>query len=271
METRETLSKRAKQIRRHIIEMLGHAKSGHPGGSLDLAEIMSVLYFHEMKYDFTDPAWPERDYFVLSKGHAAPALYATFCEGGLIEEEELFTLRRLGSRLQGHPDRKKLPGVEASTGSLGQGFAIAGGIALSLKLRQKENRVYAVVGDGELDEGIIWEAAMAAANYKLDNLCAIVDHNGLQIDGANDDVMCLGDIGAKFEAFGFAVFHVDGHDIDALIEVFAKARAVEGRPTAIIAKTVKGKGVSFMENQVSWHGTPMKEEDYLNAKAELEG
>lgn len=270
METKEMLAQRAKHIRRYIIEMLGKAKSGHPGGSLDLAEILSVLYFHEMKYDFNDPAWLDRDYFVLSKGHAAPALYATFCEGGLIDKAEILTLRQLGSRLQGHPDRKRLPGVEASTGSLGQGFGIASGIALAMKLREKENRVYAVLGDGELDEGIVWETAMASANYKLDNLCAIVDNNGLQIDGPNEDVMCLGDIGDKFKAFGFEVFHVDGHDIDALIEVFQKAKTIKGKPVAVIAKTIKGKGVSFMENQVGWHGTPMKEEDYLRAKAELE-
>ena len=270
METKEQLTIRAKQIRRYIIEMLGAAKSGHPGGSLDLAEIMSVLYFNVMKYDFNDPFWAERDYFVLSKGHAAPVLYATFCAGGLIDEEEILTLRQLGSRLQGHPDRKKLPGVEASTGSLGQGFGIAGGIALSLKLHRQENRVFTVLGDGELDEGIVWEAAMAAAHHKLDNLCAIVDNNGLQIDGPNAEIMALGDIGAKFQAFGFEVFHVDGHDIDALLDVFQKTLAVTGKPTAIIAKTVKGKGVSFMENQVGWHGTPMKDEDYQRAKAELE-
>lgn len=270
METKELLAVRAKHIRRYIIEMLGESKSGHPGGSLDLAEIMAVLYFNVMKYNFSDPSWAGRDYFVLSKGHAAPALYATFCEGGLIAEDELKTLRKLGSRLQGHPDRKRLPGVEASTGSLGQGFGIAGGIALSLKLHKQTNQVFAVLGDGELDEGIIWETAMSAAHYKLDNLCAIVDNNGLQIDGANEDVMSLGDIGEKFKAFGFEVFHVDGHDIDALIQVLETAVAVKGKPTAIIAKTVKGKGVSFMENQVGWHGTPMKAEDYLRAKAELE-
>ena len=271
MESKTLLAEKAKRIRQNIIEMLGHAKSGHPGGSLDLAEIMSVLYFDVMNYDFSDPNKEDRDYLVLSKGHGAPVLYATFCEGGLIEEEELKTLRQLGSRLQGHPDRKKLPGVEASTGSLGQGFGIASGIALSMKLQQKSNRVYAVLGDGELDEGIIWEAAMSAAHYGLDNLCAVVDNNGLQIDGANDDVMALGDIGAKFAAFGFEVFHVDGHDIEALQDVFAKAAEVKGRPSAIIAKTVKGKGISFMENQAGWHGKAMNEEEFTAAKAELEG
>ena len=271
MESKALLAEKAKRIRQNIIEMLGHAKSGHPGGSLDLAEIMSVLYFDVMNYDFSDPNKEDRDYLVLSKGHGAPVLYATFCEGGLIEEEELTTLRQLGSRLQGHPDRKKLPGVEASTGSLGQGFGIASGIALSMKLQQKPNRVYAVLGDGELDEGIIWEAAMSAAHYGLDNLCAVVDNNGLQIDGANDDVMALGDIGAKFAAFGFEVFHVDGHDIEALQDVFAKAAEVKDRPSAIIAKTVKGKGVSCRENQAGWHGKAMNDEEFAAAKAELEG
>ncbi|MEG0875168.1 MAG: transketolase [Clostridiales bacterium] len=271
MERVEILEAKAKNIRRNIIEMLGHAKSGHPGGSLDLAEIMSVLYFSEMKYDFNDPQWEERDYFVLSKGHAAPALYAVMAEGGLIQKDELLTLRQLGSRLQGHPDKKKLPGVEASTGSLGQGFAIANGIALGLKADKKPNRVYSVLGDGELNEGIIWEAAMSAAHYKLNNITAIVDNNGLQIDGENDSVMSLGNIGAKFKAFGFEVFEVDGHDIPALLEVFAKVKNVQDKPQAIIAKTIKGKGVSFMENQVGWHGTPMKDEDFAKAKAELEG
>ncbi|HIZ77019.1 MAG TPA: transketolase [Firmicutes bacterium] len=270
MEKVEKLQEKAKNIRRDIIEMLGHAKSGHPGGSLDLAEIMAVLYFDVMKYDFNNPQWEDRDYFVLSKGHAAPALYAVLYEGGIISDEELLTLRQVGSRLQGHPDRKKLPGVEASTGSLGQGFAIANGIALAMKLQKKNNYVYAVLGDGELDEGIIWEAAMSAAHYHLDHLIAIVDHNGLQIDGPNDHVMSLGDIGAKFDAFGFEVFHVDGHNIAELQKVFATAKEVKGKPVAIIAKTIKGKGVSFMENQVGWHGTPMSDEDFAKAKAELE-
>ncbi len=270
MEKIEELQKKAKSIRKNIIEMLGHAKSGHPGGSLDLAEIMSVLFFNEMRYDFTDPNWEGRDYFILSKGHAAPALYAVLAEGGIIKPEELLTLRQLGSRLQGHPDKKKLPGVEASTGSLGQGFAIAGGLALGLKSDNKTNRVYAVLGDGELNEGIIWEAAMSAAHYKLDNLVAIIDNNGLQIDGKNEEIMSLGDIGGKFAAFGFKVFTVDGHDIESLLQVFAEAKQVTGQPVAIVAKTVKGKGVSFMENQVGWHGTPMKDEDFARAKAELE-
>lgn len=271
MKSVQELQEKAKKIRRAIIEMLGHAKSGHPGGSLDLAEIVSVLYFDVMNYDFANPQWEGRDYFVLSKGHAAPVLYAALYEGGIIAADELLTLRQVGSRLQGHPDRKKLPGVEASTGSLGQGFSIANGIALSLKLNNKPNRVYAVLGDGELNEGIIWEAAMSAAHYHLDNLVAIIDHNGLQIDGPNEKVMSLGDIGAKFSAFGFKVLHVDGHDIEALQKVFAQAQEVKGKPVAIIAETVKGKGISFMENQVGWHGTPMSDEDFANAKAELEG
>ena len=271
MKSKEFLAEKAKLIRQDIIEMLGHAKSGHPGGSLDLSEIMSVLYFDIMNYDFENPYSEDRDYFVLSKGHAAPVLYGVFHQGGIVSDEELLSLRQLGSRLQGHPDRKKLPGVEASTGSLGQGFAIAGGIAMGLKQQQKPNRVYAVLGDGELNEGIIWEAAMSAAHYQLDNLCAIIDHNGLQIDGANEDVMALGDIAAKFRAFGFEVFGVDGHDIEALQTVFAKAQGVQGKPVAVIAETVKGKGVSFMENQAGWHGKAMSEDDFAKAKAELEG
>lgn len=270
MDRVRDLEKKAKEIRRNIIEMLGYAKSGHPGGSLDLAEIMAVLYFSEMKYDFANPQWEERDYFILSKGHAAPAQYGALALGGIVSQEELHTLRQLGSRLQGHPDKKKLPGIEASTGSLGQGFAIAGGLALGLKLDKKANRVYAVLGDGELNEGIIWEAAMSAAHYKLDNLVAIIDNNGLQIDGKNDEVMSLGNIGDKFSSFGFKVFQVDGHDVESLLEVFAAAREVKGQPVAIVAKTLKGKGVSFMEDQVGWHGTPMKDEDFAAAKAELE-
>ena len=271
MEKKKALEARAKAIRQDIIEMLGHSKSGHPGGSLDLAEIMAVLYFDEMQYDFTNPRWEDRDYCILSKGHAAPVLYAVLHQGGLIKEEDLLRLRQLGSPLQGHPDKKKLLGVEASTGSLGQGFSVAGGLALGLKTDQKPNRVFAILGDGELNEGIIWEAAMSAAHYQLDNLIAIVDNNGLQIDGANDKVMSLGDIQSKFAAFGFATFAVDGNNIEELLTVFEKIKEVKDKPVAIIAKTVKGKGVSFMENQVGWHGTPMTEDDFAKAKAELEG
>ncbi len=263
----QVLQEKAKSLRRKIITMLGASKSGHPGGSLDLCEIMAVLYFDLMKYDFKNPAWPERDYLILSKGHGAPALYAVLAEGGIIGEDELLTLRKLGSRLQGHPDMKKLPGVEASTGSLGQGFSMSVGIALSQKLNQKPNRVFAILGDGELNEGLVWEAAMAAAHYRLDNLTAIIDNNGLQIDGPNREIMDVGDIGAKFAAFGFDIVHVDGHDIPALRAVLAQAP--QGRPKAVIAKTVKGKGVSFMENHVGWHGAPMKEEDTAAALAEL--
>lgn len=267
MTEAHVLAGKAKSLRRKIITMLGAAKSGHPGGSLDLCEIMAVLYFDVMKYDFKNPAWPERDYLVLSKGHGAPALYAALAEGGIISDEELLTLRKLGSRLQGHPDMKRLPGVEASTGSLGQGFSISVGIALSHKLNHRPNHVYAILGDGELNEGLVWEAAMAAAHYDLNQLTAIIDNNGLQIDGPNQEIMDVGDIGAKFAAFGFDVVPVDGHDIPALQKVLSQAPG--GRPKAVIAKTVKGKGVSFMENQVGWHGTPMKEEDVAAAMAEL--
>lgn len=270
MEQKESLTRHAKGIRRHIIHMLGEAKSGHPGGSLSVVEILTVLYFAVMNVDFQNLQWGERDYLALSKGHAAPALYAVLAEGGALPVAELASLRQLGSRLQGHPSSHCLPGVDISTGSLGQGFAVAGGLAMSLKLQKKPNRVYAILGDGELDEGLIWEAAMSAAHYRLDNLIAVVDYNGLQIDGLNDEVMSLGDIGAKFAAFGFAVFQVDGHDIDVLLDVFGEAQQVRGRPAVIIAKTVKGKGISFMENQATWHGRPLSEADYLAAVAELE-
>lgn len=260
----------AKKLRINIINMLGAAKSGHPGGSLSLAEIVSVLYFDIMNYDFNNPDNPDRDYLILSKGHAAPVQYAALCEGGIIKKEELKTLRQLGSRLQGHPDKKKLDGIEASTGSLGQGFSVAGGIALSLKLQKKTNKVFAILGDGELNEGIIWETAMSAAHYKLDNLIAIIDHNGLQIDGKNEDVMSLGNIFDKFESFGFKVFSVNGHDIASLQKVFTEANEVTDQPVAVIAETVKGKGITFMENQAGWHGKAMSDDDYKNALMELE-
>ena len=263
------LKEKAFQIRKDIINMLGYARSGHPGGSLDLAEIMSVLYFDVMNFDFDNPQKEDRDYFVMSKGHAAPALYSVFHIGGIISDEEIESFRQKGSRLQGHPDRKRLPGIEASTGSLGQGFSIANGIALGLKLDNKANRVYSILGDGELQEGIIWEAAMSAAHYKLDNLCAVLDNNGLQIDGSNDEVMSLGDIAAKWSGFGWNVIKADGHDFDSLKQAFTAAEECKGEPSIIIAKTTKGKGVSFMENNPGWHGKPMDDQQLADAKAEL--
>jgi len=263
------IAEKAKEIRRQIIRMIGAAQSGHPGGSLSAADIVATLYFHEMKVDPAHPDWPERDRFVLCKGHAAPVLYAALAEKGFLPKEELLTLRRLNSRLQGHPDMKKLPGVEMSTGSLGQGLSVSTGMALAAKLDQASWRVYALLGDGEIQEGQVWEAAMAAAHYQLDNLCAILDYNGLQIDGPCREVMNSEPIAEKWRAFGWHVIEIDGHDISAIIAALNQARHTKGKPTIIIARTVKGKGVSFMENQVGWHGTAPKPEQVEAALAEL--
>lgn len=259
----------ANNIRKSVIEAVYGAASGHPGGSLSAADILTVLYFYQMNIDPKDPKNENRDRFVLSKGHASPVLYATLAERGYFSKDELKTVRKLGSRLQGHPDMKGIPGVDMSTGSLGQGLSAANGMALASKLDSKGYRVYALLGDGEIQEGQIWEAAMTASHYKLDNLCVIVDNNNLQIDGSVDNVMNIYPIDEKFRSFGFEVFNVDGHNIDELISVFEKAKTVKGKPTAIVAKTVKGKGVSFMENQVGWHGKAPKEEEYNEAINEL--
>lgn len=263
------IAEKAKEMRRQIIRMIGAAQSGHPGGSLSAADIVATLYFHEMKVDPAQPDWPERDRFVLCKGHAAPVLYAVLAEKGFLPKEELLTLRRINSRLQGHPDMKKLPGVEMSTGSLGQGLSVSTGMALAAKLDQASWRVYALLGDGEIQEGQVWEAAMAAAHYKLDNLCAILDYNGLQIDGPCREVMNSEPIAEKWRAFGWHVVEIDGHDIPAIIEALSLARQTKGKPTIIIARTIKGKGVSFMENQVGWHGNAPKPEQVEAALAEL--
>lgn len=260
----------AGEVRRDIIKSIAAAKSGHPGGSLSAADILSVLYFEEMNIDPAAPDNPDRDRFVLSKGHAAPALYAVLAERGYFAKETLWTLRKFGSVLQGHPDMKHIPGVDMSTGSLGQGLSAANGMAIAGKLDQKEYRVYALCGDGELQEGQIWEAAMTAAHYKLDNLALFVDHNGLQIDGSNDEVMSLGDIAAKFRAFGWHVLEINGHDHDEIRGALAKAREIKGKPVAIVAETVKGKGVSFMENQVGWHGKAPNKEQAEAAIRELQ-
>jgi len=261
----------AKRIRLDIIEMIAAAGSGHPGGSLSAADIVATLYFGGvLRYDPASPQWPERDRFILSKGHAAPVLYAALAEAGFFGREHLSTLRKLGSILQGHPDMKKTPGVEVSTGSLGQGLAIASGLAASLRMRgENEPRVYCLLGDGELQEGEVWEAAMFAAHQGLDNLCAIVDNNGLQIDGACSDVVCLGEIDAKFRAFGWEVIDVDGHDPKALLEAFSRATTVKGVPTVLVARTVKGRGVSFMEHKADWHGKAPSTEQTSDALAEL--
>lgn len=267
----EKLKEIARDIRVDIIKETYHAGSGHPGGSLSAADIMTVLYFNEMNIDPANPKKEDRDKFILSKGHATPVLYATLAHRGFFPKEELATFRKLGSKLQGHPDMKKVPGVEMSTGSLGQGFSVAVGMALADKLDQRPARIYALLGDGELQEGLVWEAAMAAAHYKLDNLTIFVDWNGLQIDGNNDDVMTVTPVDEKFKSFGFHVIRIDGHNMEEIVAALAQARETKGKPTAIVAKTSKGKGVSFMENNAGWHGKAPNEEEAKKAVAELGG
>jgi transketolase len=244
----------AKKLRRHIVTMVGKAGSGHPGGSLSAVEILTALYFKLMRHKPLDPQWPGRDRFILSKGHAAPVLYATLAECGYFPVAELDTLRQMDSRLQGHTDRTITPGVEMSAGSLGQGLSFALGVALAGRLDGQEYRVYVLLGDGECNEGQVWEAAMANAHYSIDNLTAIVDNNGQQIDGWNCDVMGLDPFAAKWQSFGWKVIEVDGHSIPKLIEAFKEAQKVKGQPAVIIAHTIKGKGVSFMENNPDFHG-----------------
>lgn len=258
-------------IRKDIVSMICKSKSGHPGGSLSAVEILTALYFDQMNIDPTNPKMEDRDRFVLSKGHAAPALYATLAERGYFEKEELNHLRKLGSMLQGHPDMKKIPGVEMSTGSLGQGFSVACGMAMAAKLDNAPWNVYALLGDGEVQEGIIWEAAMSAAHYKLDNMIAFLDYNGLQIDGDVESVMNINPIEEKFRTFGWNVITIDGHDFDQIFAALDMAKDTVDKPTMIIAKTIKGKGVSFMENQASWHGSAPSEEQLEQALSELGG
>jgi transketolase len=259
----------ARNVRIGIIESVYNAKSGHPGGSLSIADIMTVLYFNQMNVDEKNPKSPSRDRLVLSKGHVAPALYSVLAEKGYFDKEELKNLRKLNSILQGHPDMKNIPGVDMSTGSLGQGLSVANGMAIASKLNHEGIRVYCICGDGELQEGQIWEAAMSSSHYKLDNLCVIVDNNNLQIDGKVDEVMSIYPIDAKFRSFGFEVINIDGHDMNQIIGALNKAKTIKGKPTAIIAKTIKGKGVSFMENVAGWHGKAPKEEEYNIAMKEL--
>ena len=265
----QNLEQFARTVRNDVVDMLYAAQSGHPGGSLSCVEILTALYNGVMRIDPKNPKWAERDRFVLSKGHACPTLYAVLAEKGYFPKEELKNLRQLHSMLQGHPDMNKCPGVDASTGSLGQGMSMGLGFALAGKRPGNDFRVFVVTGDGESQEGIIWEAAMAAAHYHLDNLTVLLDHNGLQIDGTNDQVMGLGDIVAKYQAFGWETVVVDGHDI-AAITAAASAPNTSGKPRFICCNTVKGKGVSFMENQVGWHGKPINQEQYEAAKRELE-
>ena len=261
----------ANKIRQGVIEAVYSAKSGHPGGSLSIAEILAVLYFNQMNIDEKNPKAKGRDRLVLSKGHTAPALYSTLALRGFFDINELKTLRNINSKLQGHPDMKNIPGVDASTGSLGQGLSIANGMALASKMDSEGVRVYFICGDGEIEEGQIWEAAMTSSHYKLDNLCVIIDNNNLQIDGKVNEVMNIYPIDAKFKSFGFEVINVDGHNIPELITAFETAKKTKGKPTAIIANTIKGKGVSFMENEASWHGKAPNDEQYKQAMLELGG
>jgi transketolase len=265
----EMLKEKALNIRLGALEGIHAAASGHPGGSLAIADILAYLYFEEMNVNPADPKNADRDRLVLSKGHTAPALYAALAEKGFFDKDLLKTLRKFGSILQGHPDMRHIPGVDMSTGSLGQGFSAACGIALAGKIDAKNYRVYSILGDGESEEGQIWEAAMFGAHYKLDNLVAIVDFNGLQIDGKVTEVMNPTPLDEKFAAFGWNVCVIDGHNFDEIAEALACARATKGKPTAIIAKCVKGKGVSYMENQASWHGSAPKDDQYAQAVAEL--
>ncbi|OHW62074.1 transketolase 2 [Andreesenia angusta] len=269
MRDKKELQQIANGLRKDIIKMLCESKSGHPGGSLSACEILSVLYFDEMNIDPKNPNMEDRDRFVISKGHGAPVLYAALAERGYFPKEELKKLRKTGSMLQGHPDMKGTPGVDMSTGSLGQGFSAACGMAKSAKISNDDYRVYALLGDGETQEGIVWEAAMFAAHYGLDNLTAILDHNGLQIDGKNSDVMNISPIEKKFEAFGWNVIEADGHCIESIQNAIAKAKEAKGVPSIIIASTTKGRGVSFMENEAGWHGAAPSEEQRDEALEEL--
>lgn len=260
----------ANKVRKNALTAVYSAKSGHPGGSLSVADLMTLLYFEVMNVDVNDPKKADRDRFVLSKGHCAPALYGVLAEKGFIPVEDVKTFRNVSSYLQGHPDMNKVPGVDMSTGSLGQGVSVAGGMALAAKLDNKDYRVYSVLGDGELEEGQVWEQAMFAAHYKLDNFTVFVDNNGLQIDGDITKVMNPTPIDKKFEAFGWNVIVTDAHDFNALLDAVEKAKATKGKPTAVIMKSVKGKNVSFMENNAAWHGAAPNEEQYNQAISELD-
>jgi len=267
---KKKLSVIALNIRKHIVEAVFCAQSGHPGGSLSIADALAYLYFKEMRIDPKNPKMEDRDRFVLSKGHCSPALYSVLAMRGYFPIDELKYFRHLGHMLQGHPDMRSIPGVDMSTGSLGQGISAACGMALSAKLSSKNYRVYAIMGDGEQEEGQVWEAAMFAAQYKLDNLCALVDFNGLQIDGRLVDIMSPLPIGSKYREFGWHVIEINGHDLDEIEAAYIEAKTVKGRPTVIVAHSVKGKCVSFMENQACWHGTAPNAEQYEQAEKELD-
>lgn len=259
------LQEKARKVRVDIINEVYSAKSGHPGGSLSVADILTVLYFREMKINPENPNWEDRDRLVLSKGHCSPALYSCLANRGFFPVDDLKTFRNINSYLQGHPDKNKIPGVDMTTGSLGQGLSCANGMAMAGKMNRKDYRVYCILGDGEIEEGQVWEAAMAANQYRLDNLCVIVDNNNLQIDGTIEEVMSSYPIDEKFKSFGFQVINIDGHDIDEIIKALEVAKNVKDKPTCIIAKTIKGKGVSFMENQAGWHGKAPNDEQYEQA------
>ena len=263
------LEGKAKEIRRLIVSMLAKAGSGHPGGSLSATDLITALYFSVMQHNPKDPAWPGRDRFHLSKGHCCPLWYAVLAEAGYFPKEKLFTLRQLGSLLQGHPD-KRTPGVDVASGSLGQGLSVALGMSLAAKIDKKDWRVYVLMGDGEIQEGNIWEAAMAAAHYKCDNLCAILDYNGFQIDGRTCDIMNLEPLVSKWQAFGWQAIEIDGHSMEEILSAYKKAQETSGKPSIIIAHTIKGKGVSFMENVVDFHGRAPTKEEAEKALKELE-
>jgi len=265
------LERKANLIRSHVIRMTRSAGSGHPGGSLSSTDIISALFFKVMNHRSSDPNWEDRDRFVLSKGHAAPAYYAALAESGYFPIEELLTLRKLNSRLQGHPSKNKLPGVEMSTGSLGQGLSVANGMALAAKLDRKTHRIYCICGDGEMQSGQIWEAAMLGAHFELDNVTAFVDRNMLQIDGPTEKIMSIEPLADKWKAFGWHVIEIDGHDMRQILDACDRAKDTRSKPTMVIAHTVKGKGVSFMENALSFHGKPPNDEETKKALKELGG
>lgn len=265
----KSLEERAKIIRRHVIRMIAKAGSGHPGSSLSTVDLLVALFYNKLRHNPKLPAWPDRDRFILSKGHGCPALYATLAELGYFSVDKLDTLRQFGSALQGHPCMKTTPGVEISGGSLGQGLSVGLGIALAARLDKKDYRTYVMLGDGEIEEGQIWEAAMAASHYKTDNLCAIIDQNGLQIDGFIHEVMSSYPIPDKWRGFGWHVIEINGHDYKSILSAYDEAEKVKNQPTVIVAKTIKGKGVSFMENQVDWHGKAPSKEEAERALAEL--
>jgi transketolase len=265
----QKLTARARELRRTVLDMVYKVQSGHLGGAFSAAEILVTLYEHELNVQPGEPSWPDRDRFVLAKGHAAPALYVELAERGFFPKEVLATFRQVGSLLQGHPDMKKTPGVDMSTGSLGQGLSAAIGMALAARLDGRSYRTWAVLGDGELDEGQVWESAAFAAAHKIDNLTAIVDWNRVQLDGTTDEILPMGPLPEKWRSFGWEVLECDGHDVASLLSAYAKAKAVTGKPAVILAHTVKGKGVSFMENKAAWHGAPPNAEQYEQAQAEL--